>query len=132
MDVAFGPQRGALRLEYVSHFFSSFRISLVSCQAVFSSLDVTPISDEPMSTKVLIVSCSGLCHLVRTTNALTPTDDVQRLLSRCRPCPQFYVMAVGVLRPAVHNTLLNIGNMPAIRCTSRSVPPVPVVDDLYC
>ncbi|KAL1416892.1 hypothetical protein MTO96_027387 [Rhipicephalus appendiculatus] len=92
-----------------------------------------PILDEPMSTKVLIMSCSSLCHLVRTTNSLaTPTDDVQRLLFRCRPCPQFYLMAVGVLRPAVHNTLLNIGNMSAIWCTSRSVPPVPTVHDLYC
>ncbi|KAL1482340.1 hypothetical protein MTO96_033868 [Rhipicephalus appendiculatus] len=44
----------------------------------------------------------------------------------------FYLMAVGVLRPAVHNTLLNIGNMSAIRCTSSSVSPVSTVDDLYC
>ncbi|KAL1469264.1 hypothetical protein MTO96_004973 [Rhipicephalus appendiculatus] len=99
MDVAFGPQRGALRLEYVFHFFSPFRISLVSCPAVFSSLEVTPISDEPMSTKVLIT---------------------------------FYLMSVGVLRPAVHNTLLNTGHMSVIRCTSRSVPPASTVDDLYC
>ncbi|KAL1423287.1 hypothetical protein MTO96_021266 [Rhipicephalus appendiculatus] len=62
----------------------------------------------------------------------TCLHDVQHRLSRCRPCPQFYLMDVSVLRPAVHSTLLNIGNMSAIPCTSRSVPPVPTVDDLYC
>ncbi|KAL1482293.1 hypothetical protein MTO96_033890 [Rhipicephalus appendiculatus] len=51
--------------------------------------------------------------------ALTPRDDVQRLLSRCRPCPRFYLMAVGVLRPAVHDTPLNNTNMSAMGCTSR-------------
>ncbi|KAL1479724.1 hypothetical protein MTO96_051627, partial [Rhipicephalus appendiculatus] len=33
-------------------------------------------------------------------SAVTPADDVQRLLSRCRP--QFYLMAVSVLLPPFH------------------------------
>ncbi|KAL1480189.1 hypothetical protein MTO96_051248 [Rhipicephalus appendiculatus] len=94
-----------------------------------------PISDESMSAKVLIMVQDTRLHLwynmlLRPVMshmddvqhlrpppcwvlrpASTPTDDVQRLLYRCGPCLQFYLMAVGVLRHAVHNTLLNIGNM---------------------